>query len=54
MSDWINGGYKARGPGYYNFNFGLYDKKNNKCWDANHAWPGMIVKPNTLSYFQES
>jgi hypothetical protein len=51
MSDWSKGGYKSRGRGYYNFNYGLYDKKNKKWWDANHAQPGMKVKPNTLSHF---
>ena len=51
MGDWVKGGCKARGPGYYNFDYGLYDKNNNKWWDANHAQPGMIVKPNTLSHF---
>ena len=50
MGYWINGGYSHK-KGCPSFDFGLFDKKNNLWWDANHAQPGMVVKPNTLSHY---
>ncbi len=34
-----------------NFDFGLYDPKTNKIYDANHKNPGMRVYENTINQF---
>jgi RHS repeat-associated protein len=53
--------YKAARPAdnsgriYYNFDYGLYDKKSNTWWDANHAVgvgkDPMVIKENTLQHY---
>ena len=39
--------------GYYNFDYGLYDKTNNTWFDANHDQPGMIIYEKTLKQYSE-
>jgi hypothetical protein len=38
---------------FFNFDYGLYDRKTNTWWDANQAQPGMIIYQKTYQKFTE-